>query len=201
MADPGDADRRRAEDSVALQFSRIMKATTSPWGILTDPPVVALVTAVPLIITLAYRGLGDSKVVLTVLEVITVMPIVIALVVHVALSGARRRVIDWLATLPFPLGNLNAVLNGVGEELEIEFEGPMPDPKDLNHRLDRVHPDCFVTSSDEANRIHMVRIGIVDSKRNPAKTNHQRYRRLQALSEQVLRPLSEEFAIRGVRVQ
>lgn len=198
---PPDEAFKRADESIAVDFSRIMKATTSRWGIATDPPIVAAATAVPFMTMLAYRGLGDSAVLLRLLEIATAIPIALAFAVFAGLSGARRRVVAWLAAVPFPVGNVNAVLNGVGDEIEIEFAGEPPDSAEVNRRLDEVHPDCFVTSSDPEHRTMLVRIGVVDSKRNPARTNHERYARVQELVARVFVPLAAEHPIVGARIQ
>ena len=51
MADP--SARSRAAESVAARFTRVMNAATSRWGVITDPPVLALATGVFLILLLA----------------------------------------------------------------------------------------------------------------------------------------------------
>jgi hypothetical protein len=45
-----------------------------------------------------------------------------------------------------------------------------------------------------------LRIGVVDDKLNPVGANHRRYRRVRALVERALTPLSEEHGITWVRV-
>jgi hypothetical protein len=127
---------------------------------------------------------------------------------QLALTGARARGVDWLAGLPFPVENLNAVLNGLGETLEITFRDAAPAPGALSAGLDRVSPECFVTSGGGAGdapagdpRCMEVRIGVVDSKQNPSGSNHTRYRRVQALVSEVLAPLADKHPIAEVRVK
>ena len=198
--DPGDA-RRRADQSVAVRFTRLMKASTSRYGVLTDPPIVAVCTAVLLMSMLGAHQLGAPRPLVLVLEALTVLPLAAAALLTLALSGARARVVEWLASVPCPVENMNAVLNGLGEGLEIQFEGEPPASEALNRELDTLNPDCFVTQSVPEERRVEVRIGVVESKRNPARTNHQRFERVQALVEKVLVPLSKTHPIVDVRVK
>ncbi len=204
-AEPGGGDggigAERAGESVATRFTRLMKATTSPMGMLTDPPIVGIATAVLLVAALAAQRSGSAPTLVTALFVIAALPLTVAIVFFVALTGARGAVIRWLGGLPFPVENLNAVLNGMGEQLEIEFEGAPPLSPDLNQRLDAVTPDAFVTESRDETRSVDVRIGVVDSKRNPARSNHERYARVRALVDGALLPLHRERPIARVRVK
>ena len=188
-----------ASDLVAARFSRIMNATTSPLGVAGDPPVAAAATAVFLVAYLAARQSEASPMVQQVLLVLVALPLALAILVALALLGARRRVVAWLAGLPFPVDNMNALLNGLGDGLEITFRGAVPATPQLNAKLDEIHPDCFVTDSKE--QTVTIRIGVVDSKRNPAASNHRRYRRVLDLVERILVPLHAEHPIDTVRVR
>ncbi|MDC0682196.1 MULTISPECIES: hypothetical protein [Sorangium] len=191
----------RADQSVSARFTRLMNASTSRWGVLTDPPLVALASGVFLLLFLGALGRDAGPEVARALGVLVFAPISVALVVSVALRGARRAVVAWLARQPFPVENLNAVLNGLGEALEVTFVGAAPEAAELNVELDKVHPDAFVTGGVEDARTLDIRIGVVDSKRNPAATNHQRYARVRELVERVLVPLAERYPIQVVRVK
>ena len=46
-----DAALRRADESVSLKFTRLMKATTSPYGSLTDPPIVEKLATLGIVAT------------------------------------------------------------------------------------------------------------------------------------------------------
>ena len=188
-----------ANDLVASRFSRMMNATTSPLGVIADPPVVAVVTAVLLVAYLAARRSDVSAPVQTALLVLVALPTAAALVVAIALMGARRRVVRWLAAQPFPIENMNAILNGLGDCLEVTFRGPLPETAALNKKLDAIHPDCFV--ADTKDQAVLMKIGVVDDKRNPAASNHRRYRRVLDLVERLLVPLHAEHPIEIVRVQ
>jgi hypothetical protein len=178
-----------------------MKATTSRWGMVTDPPLVALATSVGVIFLMAVLRLEVPPPVRALGWALAAGPLALASVVTLALSGARRRVVDWLAGLPFPVENMNALLNGVGDSLEIEFAEGVPATDALNVELDRVHPDAFVTKVVADARAVEVRIGVVDSKRNPARTNHERYERVRRIVDEVLVPLGARAPIRGVFVK
>ncbi|WP_437594211.1 hypothetical protein [Sorangium sp. So ce1000] len=201
LADGSAAAEQRADQSVSARFTRLMNASTSRWGVLTDPPLVALASGVFLLVFLGALGRDASPGIARALGALVLAPITIALVVSVALRGARRAVVAWLARQPFPVENLNAVLNGLGEALEVTFAGATPEATELNVELDKVHPDAFVTGGVEEARTLDIRIGVVDSKRNPAATNHQRYARVRELVERVLVPLAERYPIEVVRVK
>jgi hypothetical protein len=217
-ADP--AARQRAEESVATRFTRVMNATTSRFGVLTDPPIVAFCTSPLLIALLAARQLEAGPTVIEALSALVALPLLLAVVVSLALLGARARVVGWLSGLPFPVENMNAVLNGLGEGLEITFVGACPSSSELNAELDKVSPDAFVTHAPDVvpaggegaegkgaggegagPQVIEVRIGVVDSTRNPAATNHQRFERLRALVTSVLVPLHQRFQVASVRVK
>jgi hypothetical protein len=191
----------RADQSVSARFTRAMNASTSPWGVLTDPPLVSLASGVLLLVFLAALSRGVGAASARVLGALVLAPIAVALAASVALRGARRRVVAWLARQPFPVDNMNAVLNGVGEALEVSFAGDVPETAALNAELDKVHPDVFVTGGVEDARTLDIRIGVVDSKRNPTATNHRRYARVRAIVERVLVPLVERYPIQCVRVK
>jgi hypothetical protein len=201
-----DAARQRADESVSTRFTRVMNATTSRWGVLTDPPVVAVATAPGLIALVAAIRLELAPAVVLALEVATAAPLSVAIVAALALLGARSRVVEWLAGLPFPVENLNAVLNGLGESLEITFRDACPRTAELNAALDPVSAESFVTRAPDADagpdpHVVEVRIGVVDSKRNPSVSNHRRLERVQALVGRVLLPLAERYPIVEVRVK
>jgi hypothetical protein len=204
--------RERAEQSVSSRFTRVMNATTSRWGVLTDPSMVGLATAPAAVGLLAAVRLEATPGLVMGLELLAAVPVTVAVLVGLSLTRARGRVVEWLATLPFPVENLNAVLNGLGESLEVSFQGRGPDVKELNAALDQVSPESFVFKGGEAQapgvardpaepHVFEVRIGVVDSTRNPSASNHQRFRRVQAIVHEVLIPLAERHPIVEVRVK
>lgn len=197
-------NRERADQSVSTRFSRIMNATTSRYGVLTDPSVVAGLSAVGLIAFLGVLQVGASTTVVYVFAGLMAAPLAIALLTMIGLLGSRRRVVDWIASVPFPVENMNAVMNGLGEFLEVTFKEGGPTTPELNAELDKVHPDCFVmkaTPEEGVPEVIELRIGVIDSKRNPASSNYKRYERVKVIVERALVPLSEKYPIVEVRVK
>ena len=94
---PDASARSRAAESVAARFTRIMNASTSRWGLLTDPPILALVTGVFLIVFLASLRISALESFVPVFGVLAALPLVVGVVVSLGLVGARARVIDWLS--------------------------------------------------------------------------------------------------------
>jgi hypothetical protein len=210
MAEP--AARARAAESVATRFTRLMNAATSRWGVVTDPPVLALATGFFLILLLASLRISAVESLVPLFAALTATPVALGILVSLSLLGARRRVIDWLAGLPFPVENLNAVLNGLGDGMEITFVSRCPPAAQVNPLLDAVSPDAFVTRSPESapaaegapppdQSMLEVRIGVVDSTRNPSASNFQRYERVRALIDTVLVPLHQTHPVLEVRIK
>jgi len=196
-----ESPEQRASESVATRFTRIMNAATSPWGVLTDPPLVALASGAGLMALLGALTADADGTIVRVLVALMLLPITVAIVLSLALRGARRRVVAWLARQPFPVENMNAVLNGLGEVMEVSFSDALPEVPKLNAELDQIHPEVFVTEAKEDTRTLEIRIGVVDSKRNPAGSNFQRYARVLAIVERVLVPLHARCSIASVRVR
>ncbi len=201
-----ETPRERAEQSISARFTRVMNATTSRWGMFTDPSIIGLCTAPVAVGLLAAIRLEAAPGLVTGLEILAALPVTVAVLLALALTGARSQVVAWLASVPFPVENMNGVLNGLGEALEVTFRDGGPDVKALNAALDAVSPECFVSSTfDEAPAgspaVVEVRIGVVDSTRNPSVSNHRRFLRVQALVAGVLVPLAEGHPIAEVRVK
>jgi hypothetical protein len=199
-----DAAHERADQSVSASFTRVMNATTSRWGFLTDPSIVGVAIAPFAVGALAAVRLEAGQGITALLEVLAVLPALVGLLATLGLRGARANVVAWLAAQPFPIENMNAVLNGLGEALEVTFRARAPDVKTLNDALDRVSPDCFVSKGTEDTkdeRVLEIRIGIVDSKRNPSGSHYRRFKRVKALVADILLPLADESAVVEVRVK
>jgi hypothetical protein len=194
----------RAEQSISSRFTRVMNATTSRWGVLTDPSMVGLATAPVAVALLAAVRLEAAPALVMALGGLAGVPVTVAVLLALSLTRARGNVVEWLATLPFPVENLNAVLNGLGESLEVTFRGRGPGVKELNAALDQVSPESFVFKGgdDPAEpQVIELRIGVVDSTRNPSASNHQRFLRVQAIVHEVLVPLVQRHPIAEVRVK
>ncbi|MEZ4308688.1 MAG: hypothetical protein R3F14_11640 [Polyangiaceae bacterium] len=185
-----------ASELVADRFSRVMNATTSPLGVASDPPVAAAATAVFLVAYLAARRMDAPPIAQTVLLV---------LVAALRGRGPRRALL-----LGAPSRRRGSPASLCCREHERDLERPRRRPRDhlqgfrprdpaLNAKLDEIHTDCFVT--DAKDQAVTVRIGVVEDKRNPAASNHRRYRRVRELVERVLLPLNAEHPIETVRVK
>lgn len=197
-----DALVARADESVATKLTRVMKATTSPLGVLTDPPLVCVAVAVVVVVSVILYNLQviDAALIPVVLAV-AALPIVVAVIATVMLAGARRQVVDWIASQPFAIDNVNGLLDGVAQNLVVRFADAPPERDALNTRIEAVHEDCFALEVKPDDPEVAVRIGVIESKINPAGANHRRYRRVIALVEQALVPLHDEHPIEGVRVE
>ena len=210
MADaPGGVGRERAAQGVVARFSRLMNASTSPRGMLSDPALAGVPSAIFFVAYLAAKSREASPDVVRALGALALAPLVLVLAASLLLLGARERVLAWLARLPFPLENVNALLNGVGAELEVRFAPPAegaspawpPSRDELNALLDAVSPDVFVTAIGDDERLVELRIGVLDSKVNPSRSNHLRYERVRAICDRVLVPLAASRPIASVRVK
>ena len=133
-------DKAQANELVAARFSRLMNATTSPLGVAGDPPLVAAATAVLLVAYLAATRSDAPPALQQVLLVLVAVPVGFAILVTFAILGARSKLVAWLAGLPFPLENMNAILNGLGDELEVTFKdgAKVPETAAMNAKLDAV---------------------------------------------------------------
>jgi hypothetical protein len=177
-----------------------MLAATSPIGAFTDPPLVGVATAILLVIAVPiYRSVLNPEQVF-VIYLAAGLPVGVAAIAWLSLLGARKKVVTWLAGLPFPVENVNSLLAGVGQNLVIRFAEQPPDRDALNERLEQVHPDCFALEyADEEPEVE-VRIGVLDSKYNPVRATYRRYARAQRLMAEALVPLSGDHPIEVVHV-
>jgi hypothetical protein len=196
------ADRaRRADESVAQSFTRIMRAASSPLGVLTDPPLIGLVEGVLVVTAVSLFNIGVlTKANLWIVYLVLAIPVLVALGIDLSLRSARNGVVAWLASQPFPVENMNGLLNGVAQNLLVRFRGQPPPRTELNIELEKVHDDCFALEYDDNEPEVDVRIGVLESKINPASANHRRFVRVKTLVEQALVPLSEKHPIELVRI-
>lgn len=197
-----EEDRRtHAEESIAPRFTRAMRATVSPYGMYTDPPIVALLTAITVTAALALRLQAPGELPVAALVVLAVLPILAAVGLGLALLGARAQVVDWLTSLPFPVENVNGLLHGVADHLQVRFRESRPDRSELNDALEGIDEECFVLEFEGETDLEVqLKIGVLDSKWNPSRAAHRRFRRVQAMVEQVLVPLHEQHPIDDVWV-
>lgn len=196
-----DAEHRaRAEESVAQRFTRVMNATPAPWGVLGDLTFASVAAGVVIVAGLALSGHLERPSLLAPTFALAALPLLVATAASIALRGSRARVVDWLASVPFPIENVNALLAGTGDRLEVELApgAALPERGELQKRLDEVSEQALCTEVDAELRVVKIQLGVVDSKRNPQRTNHERWVRMQAVVERVLLGIGEGTAGSGV---
>jgi hypothetical protein len=167
----------------------------------TDPPIVCAGLAVVVLLSVIFYNLDViHRGQLPFVYVAISLPVLLAIGVNASLSGARKMVVTWLGELPFPVDNMNALLNGVGQHVVVRFGGPPPEREHLTDLLDEVHTDCFALEFHEAEPEVELVIGVPDSKINPAMASFHRFVRVRQMIDDCLVPLSEQHAIEWVRI-
>jgi hypothetical protein len=180
-----------ASECVAEKFTRVMNATPSPLGPLSDLGAASVLSG--LIVVVGFFGIrrsSDSSLLYVVLGV-ALVPLVVNAVLTALTRDSRAKVVAWLCTVPFPIDNLNALLAGLGDTVEIVMAPgtDLPTRAELQPRLDAISDDVLLVKERADHRVLEIRLGVIDSKRMPLRTNHQRWERLVAVMEKVLIPL------------
>ncbi|HMJ56069.1 MAG TPA: hypothetical protein VK540_28575 [Polyangiaceae bacterium] len=191
-----------ANDCVAEKFTRVMNATPSPLGPLCDLMAASILSGALVVGGLyGIRRSTDASALYAVLAVAAV-PLVASLLLSATLRGSRAKVVGWLGTVPFPVDNLNALLAGLGDTVEIVFAPgvDLPTRAVLQPRLDAISEDVLLVKERPEEKTVEIRLGIIDSKRMPLRTNHQRWKRLVELMEKVVVPLGRSHTIERVRI-
>ena len=189
------AARERAASSVAERFTRLMRATASPYGELTDPTLVAAAMGVTVFAGLTFRAATGMPPNVGSVFLASVLPLSLGLAFNWPLRSSRERVVAWLAGLPFSVGNLNGLLNGIATVLRVRFVETVPRREALNDLLEPIHPDCFALEFDEAEPIVEILIGVPSSKWNPARSNHLRYERVRQILERAVVQIACEHPV------
>ena len=195
-------DPKEASESVAEKFTQVMKATPSPIGAFCDLTAASALSGFLLVVGLfAIRRSSAPGLLYTVLAVAAV-PLAASALLSTTLGGSRAAVVRWLASLPFPVENINALLAGFGDTLEVFFESgsSLPTRTSLQPKLDEVSDDILLVKERPEERSIEIRLGIIDSKRMPVRTNHHRWKRLVLVVEKTLVPLSKTSPIRKVLI-
>lgn len=178
-----------------------MRACCSKWGVLSDPPFVGVVFGtMTLTCGMSYRYLLDDPRLVPYLVAACASPLVVALLVTVALLGARRGIVAWLAGLPFDVGNVNGLLNGVAGKLQVRFVDKAPPRDDFNEELERIETTVFAMGYGDDEPTVDVALGVVDSKLSLARSNYRRYLRVRAIVDEVLVPMHRNYPISNVWV-
>jgi hypothetical protein len=196
-------DRARVEESIAVRFTRVMNATPVHWGVLSDVTFGAVASAAILVVGLGIASMtADAVRWFPWALAVACLPALVSIAASVKLRGSRERVVAWLVTLPFEIGNMNAILAGLGDTIEVVFRkgSAIPPRSELQPKLEEVSEDVLMIREKSEELLVEIRLGVVDSKRNPLRTNHQRYARLQAVTEKVLVPLHARAPLDHVHV-
>jgi len=191
-----------ANECIAEKFTRVMNATPSRLGPFSDLMAASILGgALVAIGFFAIRRSNDAAALYAVLA-LAALPLVASLILSASLGGSRAKVVAWLCSVPFPVDNLNALLAGLGDTIEIVFApgADLPSRATLQPRLEAISEDVLLVKERPEERMLEVRLGVIDSKRLPLRTNHARWNRLIDVTEKVLVPLSQNTAIERVRI-
>lgn len=196
MHNEGSERWQRADESVAARFSMSWNAATSRWGIAGDLVVASGCSALAALL-LALAVNFHLRWAAWVLGGLAIAPLAVYVVVNVRLRDGRRRVVSWLAGLPFPVENMNSLLAGFGEEFEVYFVRDAPGRQEVMEHLERVSEDVFVLETHEDQNMIRARLGVIVSKHNPRQA-HLRFARFTQVVERSLIPLHEAHPIERV---
>jgi hypothetical protein len=175
-----------------------MNAATSRHGVLCDIPITFVAVAVVGTATVAITRVVPSIPIWA--ACVLVIPILVSVAVSFALRSARDGVVLWLASLPFPIRNVNAVLSGSGEYFEVHFKGLPPERAVVMGYLARATDETFVMESDTERKIVTARFGVMSSKLNPYGEANARFSRLRIVADRALTPLHAQHAIDHVLI-
>jgi hypothetical protein len=195
-------DPNEANDSIAEKFTNVMNATPSPLSAFCDVAVASIAAGLVMAVGLfVIRHSGDPTRLYVVIAV-AACPFLGSYGLQLGLRGSRHAVVAWMTTVPFPIDNMNSLLAGMGDTLEVFFErgAELPSRANLQPKLFTVSDDVLLVKELPEQSLLEIRLGVIDSKRMPMRTNHQRYERFLAVVERVLVPLSRTSPIARVHV-
>jgi hypothetical protein len=189
-------------ESIAQKFTRVMNATPSPLAPLCDLLGASTLSGALLMAGFFVIRHTQNTAALYVVLLVSASPLLMSLALSAFLRTTRARVVAWLVTLPFPVDNMNAILDGLGDTVEVEFapDVELPDRASLQPQLDAVSEDVLLVKERPEERSLEIRLGIIDSKRFPLRTSHRRWERMVLLVTRVLIPLSQEKKIARMRI-
>jgi hypothetical protein len=179
-----------------------MRATPSPIGPWCDLTAASVLSGSFLVVGLFAIRRSSNPVSLYAVLAIAAIPAALSALLSTMLGGSRAAVVRWLSSLPFPIENVNALLAGLGDTIEVHFEpgADLPTRATLQPKLDEVSDDILLVKERPDERSLEIRLGVIDSKHMPLVTNHRRWKRLLELVDRTLVPLSKTTPIRKVLV-
>lgn len=199
MGDQASERWRLADESVAGRFTWSMNAATWRHGwfcdiifafVMSGMAALGLAVAVHAHVTWIAWGFGAM----------TAFPLIGCLVANVMMRNARVHVVAWIASMPFPVENINALLLGMGEMFEIHFVSSIPARTEIMEDFAQVSDDVFVLETRDDERMMVCRFGVIASKHNPHRLAYGRYARLRQLAERSLGATHEKHPIARVRI-
>jgi hypothetical protein len=196
---PSAQDLQRADEALVAKFTWPMNAATSRLGLFCDLVFAFALAACAgflFVISAHFRSIALASV----LGVLTVAPLIVWLVGNLALRNARRGVVQWIASLPFPVENLNAVLLGMGETFELHFLSEVPPRSVVMDHFAAVSDDAFVLEVRDEQKMVLSRFGVVVSKHNPHGGAYARYALLRQLVGRSLIELHHDFPIARLQI-
>jgi hypothetical protein len=191
-----------ANECVAEKFTRVMNATPSPIGPFSDLMAASIVSGLLVAAGFfAVRRSADPTLLYVILGVAAV-PLAASAILSALIRDSRAKVVAWLCRMPFPVDNLNALLAGVGDTVELVFSSgaPLPTRAALQPRLESISDDILLVKERPEERTLEIRLGVIDSKRLPLVTNHRRWNRLVEVTDKVFLPLCETSPIERMRI-
>ena len=181
-----------ASECVAEKFTRVMNATPSPLGPVSDLMLASVISG--LLIVAGFFGVRGTTGAPYLVIALAAMPLTASVVLYALfVRKSREKVVAWLCTIPCPIDNMNNILAGMGDTIEIVFTAgsELPNRASLQPSLDAISDDVLLVNARPEARAIEIRLGIIDSKRLPFHTNHQRWKRFVDVMEKVIVPLSK----------
>src|SRR5262245_53798018 len=146
-----------------------MKATTSPIGSWCDVMAASALSGLFLVVGLFAIRRSTNPSSLYIALAVAAVPLTLSVLLSTTLGGSRDAVVRWLSSLPFPIENVNALLAGLGDTIEVHFEPgtTVPTRAMLQPKLDEVSDDILLVKERPDEGSIEIRLGIIDSKRMP----------------------------------
>jgi hypothetical protein len=184
-----------ASECVAEKFTRVMNATPSPIGPFSDLMAASVVSG--LIIVAGFFGVRRTSGAPYLVMALAAVPLIVSAVLYLFVRNSRAKVVAWLCNVPFPIDNMNNLLAGMGDTIEIVFTpgADLPNRASLQPKLDAVSDDVLLVSERPEARAIEIRLGVIDSKRLPLHSNHRRWKRFVEVMEKVIVPLAKTTPI------